>query len=360
MLSGFRRILDMLFILLMAIALVTGAGSLLTGQPLLATVVRSESMVPTYTRGDIAVIWNWPGSCRTGDIVLFLPASGTLRGVFTLHRIVGTDENGLFLTKGDAAAISDQESGLCEPVLPEQILAKAVHLAGVPLKVPGLGLVALWVAEGNKVSSRMIAAAALVGVLAMAVREFSRSKKLKAPAKLDPTSLMLSLSMFLVLSLSALTLFQSRQVNLIYEVRQSPGIIAGHPIGVITPGQTTVTRIASIKNTGFIPMYVFATSDDPAITPNCEICVISPGMSQDIEVTVKGGAYGAYRSRLTVSLVFPILPSGIVRQIGGINHYLGALAGPMCVGIVIALLWTADPATRRRLGRLRRRFLRRL
>jgi signal peptidase I len=66
--------------------------------------VRSNSMQPTASAGDVAVTQGVPiGSLRVGDAIAFLPPNGT--GA-VLHRIT-TFEDGVITTRGDANPVDD-------------------------------------------------------------------------------------------------------------------------------------------------------------------------------------------------------------------------------------------------------------
>lgn len=60
----------MLTVLLpLSTAFITWKGlSLLTNSPVPVVCVVSESMAPTFNRGDLLLLWNWPESAEPGDI----------------------------------------------------------------------------------------------------------------------------------------------------------------------------------------------------------------------------------------------------------------------------------------------------
>ena len=72
--------------------------ALSTDMPVVA--VESNSMVPTFSRGDILVLQGVPSEqLMIGDIIVFSPAPGTTPIV---HRIIKLNPDGTFQTKGDA------------------------------------------------------------------------------------------------------------------------------------------------------------------------------------------------------------------------------------------------------------------
>lgn len=69
-----------------------------TGMPVVA--VESNSMVPTFSRGDMLILQGLPGDeIRIDDIVVFIPPE---KNIPIVHRIIGINEDGTFQTKGDA------------------------------------------------------------------------------------------------------------------------------------------------------------------------------------------------------------------------------------------------------------------
>lgn len=86
-------------------------------------VVMSGSMEPTFGAGDV-VLFREKADYAVGDVVIFRSGS-----VFITHRIA-REENGAFITKGDANNTEDQEL-----LMPENI--EGVML----LVIPGMGTV---------------------------------------------------------------------------------------------------------------------------------------------------------------------------------------------------------------------------
>ncbi len=73
------------------------AFALNTDMPVVA--VESNSMVPTFSRGDILVLQGVPSQqLKVGDIIVFSPGSGQTPVV---HRIITENPDGTFQTKGD-------------------------------------------------------------------------------------------------------------------------------------------------------------------------------------------------------------------------------------------------------------------
>jgi len=74
------------------------AYGLSTDMPIVA--VESNSMIPTFYRGDILVLQGVPGSSlEVGDIIVFSPPN---QEVPVVHRIIEINPDGTFQTQGDA------------------------------------------------------------------------------------------------------------------------------------------------------------------------------------------------------------------------------------------------------------------
>ena len=97
------------------------------------------------TKYPLAVVTSgsmWP-SLKTGDLILVKGASGDVLGVsdiavyehengFAIHRVVKKNEK-TFVAKGDANTKEDA------PVSYDQLVGKAITVAGKPLRIPFVG-----------------------------------------------------------------------------------------------------------------------------------------------------------------------------------------------------------------------------
>nr|WP_246324242.1 LamG domain-containing protein [Petropleomorpha daqingensis] len=120
-----------------------------------SSVVMSGSMAPTLQPGDVVVVRPVAAAdLEPGDVVLV--DDPDVPGSLRMHRIVAVGSGGLRL-RGDAAPSAD--TSLVAP--------GAVHGVGT-LRLPGLGLPALWAREGRTVPLAL-AGAGLVALLALSV-----------------------------------------------------------------------------------------------------------------------------------------------------------------------------------------------
>ena len=94
--------------------------------------IQTGSMSGTMEIGDLIIIKN-TGDYKIGDIVTFLPDGAVIP---TTHRIINYNEQGEFVTKGDANNVKDTDN-----------IAKDKIIGEVVLHLPELGQFASWVKQ---------------------------------------------------------------------------------------------------------------------------------------------------------------------------------------------------------------------
>jgi signal peptidase I len=110
------------------------AFALSTDMPVVA--VESNSMVPTFSRGDILILQGVPAEqLKIGDIIVFSPVAGQTPIV---HRIIRMNPDGTFQTKGDA---NMGQLPFEKSISPDQIHGKEIAI------VPFLGWVKIGMSE---------------------------------------------------------------------------------------------------------------------------------------------------------------------------------------------------------------------
>lgn len=94
-----KNLIHIVLGILLALGINQGlALALSTDMPVVA--VESNSMVPTFQRGDILVLQGVPKEeLKVGDIIVFSPSSDQIPVV---HRIIKINKDGTFQTMGDA------------------------------------------------------------------------------------------------------------------------------------------------------------------------------------------------------------------------------------------------------------------
>jgi signal peptidase len=111
-------------------------GYLILSKIFFFAAVVSDSMRPTFERGDLVLIQTLSKEPEVGDIILF---SGFIeldeeRREFVIHRVYAITERGMVKTKGDAMRVPDPWE-----VPPEKIVGKAVTILGHPVIVKHAG-----------------------------------------------------------------------------------------------------------------------------------------------------------------------------------------------------------------------------
>mgnify|MGYP001112391588 CR=1 FL=1 len=102
--------------------------ALKTSYPL--AVVTSGSMWPVLKTGDLVLVKGTTGDVLgVSDIAVYEHAGG-----FAIHRVVKKNEN-TFVTKGDANRKDDS------PVSYDQLVGRALTVAGKPIRIPFVGSV---------------------------------------------------------------------------------------------------------------------------------------------------------------------------------------------------------------------------
>ncbi len=143
--TGFALLL--LFIIFLGVSPLI---SILLNKPVPVSAIRSFSMEPALTRGDLVVVWptGYDYNYKLGQVVVFQSREHGIH-VWTMHRIVGGDSVTGFITRGDANNYLDQ-TNLFPPIKPEWIAGVAPSIGNFVLKVPLVGYAVLFFSENMK------------------------------------------------------------------------------------------------------------------------------------------------------------------------------------------------------------------
>jgi len=166
--GAYKRTVIVIILVILVSLSVSPFISVLLQSPAPFSAIRSFSMAPVLTRGDMVLIWptNDDYNYRQGQIVVFRSEENGIHD-WTMHRIVGGCEETGFITKGDANAQIDQD-GHYPPIQQEWIAGVAPAAGDYVVKVPFIGYLLLFFSEQLKNSfllSTMLALLALLIIL---------------------------------------------------------------------------------------------------------------------------------------------------------------------------------------------------
>ncbi len=149
--------------ILLAVFVFFGSGALLTtNTPIVA--VESNSMQPTFSRGDILIIKGVvPEEIKQGDIIVFFAPE---RGAPIVHRVVTRNADGTFQTKGDA---NNGQLPYEKNIRASQILGKEIII------LPLLGWVKIFITESVIPNSWVLIVVVVIVVFIYSINKKKRS-----------------------------------------------------------------------------------------------------------------------------------------------------------------------------------------
>ena len=266
------RIGNFLFYLLIFLILITCLGSVFLQRPFLFSVIRSNSMYPLLTRGDLVFVLplSPTASVKIGDIILFKTEDDALSAQgWIMHRIIAGDVEKGFITKGDANKNTDQDSRNTQAIKREWVKAKTLTWGTHVLKCPLLGYPSLWTAKYRQ-SPYLLPGFALLLTVVLITTDGQKNKGKSKKSKLDLPLIYIGSGLVISLLLLASMLTTSQKINLEYEVANQQGILQGSAIGILQKGETAERFLAELKNKSFCPFVVAVTCPDPQITLNAD------------------------------------------------------------------------------------------
>lgn len=129
----FKEPLSTIIYIVLGIALAFGINlgmGLALGTDMPVVAVESNSMVPTFYKGDLLILQGLPAeNLEEGNVIVFFPEN---RPTAIVHRIIAINGDGTFQTKGDA---NSEQLPFEKRILPETIHGKSI------LIIPYLGWV---------------------------------------------------------------------------------------------------------------------------------------------------------------------------------------------------------------------------
>lgn len=355
--KNFFKVVNSIFYLLVVTVLLAAIGTNITGKPFLLSVIRSYSMYPLLTRGDLVLIApvSSQRSLAVGDIVLFKTEKGSLASQgWVIHRIVGGNEVEGYITKGDFNDQTDQENGGSPPIQREWIASRAVTLGGLPIKIPLLGYIPLW-AEQFQQSTYSLPLIGLGLGLILAISELVQNKKKnrsKLESKLDKAMLYVFGGLTLSVALAASMLTASQNLTLVYEVSEtSTGVIMGSDVGIMLVGEEVERPLVELNNKTFLPVISTCTSNDRQISFSRDYVYVSNGQNLPVSFKVSAQTPGKYQSRIWVGMFFPFLPAPVIYWLAQRSFWLALFVVALIPALPIISYPIWDRTLRRQTAR---------
>ena len=348
------------FIAIVIVLVLSPLITLFRQKPTLAVAIRTWSMTPLLTRGDLVFIW--PAGEKTsfspGQIVVFGSVEDGIRD-WTMHRIVGGDHEKGFITKGDANERTDQE-GYFPPIRPEWIAGVVPTLGPLPLKIPLLGYIPLLLEEN--ISNPGILPVFL-GILAAALildELIKKPRKRRKKETLQKGQLYFLGGAAFALLMGALMIMGSVFLTLPYGVEETPGALMGSDVGILEIGASRELILAELKNEGMIPAFYYAVCSDPQVTLENNRFFLRKGGAAEVKATVHAQKEGLYHAGVTVGMFMPFLPTALIAFLADINYWLALIVVSFVPAVPLFVLPFLEPRYRRRTARKWRRRLQRL
>jgi len=347
----FSRVLNTLLVIGILCTLIAAVGSAITKEPVLLTVIRSNSMSPVWERGDMVIIENLKENeaVQNGDIVFFKTEIGSLADKgWIAHRIVDGNPKKGFITKGDANEYTDQRdgSGLIER---DWIAGRALTIGETPILVPKIGYLTLW-AEKYQSNPYTLPVIAVILAIIIAIGELKAGKKQKKSNKgMELQLLYIVGGLTISVIMGATMLASGQRANLFYEVStQSQGVLMGSAVGILKVGDEVTRPLSELSNGGFFKLIGAVTSDDKQIKLSHTKLSLSPGQQIDTSFTVNAEKPGKYESSIQVGLFYPFLPSSIIYFLAQKSYWLALGAVSIVPGFPLMLYPFIDGKMRRR------------
>lgn len=317
-------------------------------QPTLAVAIRTWSMSPLLTRGDLVFLWPAGENTRfsVGQIVVFRPGEDAGRD-WTMHRIVGGDAESGFVTRGDANQYTDQETHY-PPVRPEWIAGVVLAAGKVPLKIPLLGYLPIYLEQ--HLANHQTLIPILVGILAVALAfdELFKTRKRKRKEAISKSQLFFLGGLVFTVLMGSVMLAGSLFITFPYGVEETAGALMGSDVGVLKLGESRELELAELGNKSLLPSYYQVVSADPQVVPVESKYRLSRSEFVKVEVTVYAREKGLHQAHVTVGMFLPFLPFPVIAFLVQRNYWLGLVVVSLIPALPVFILPYLEPRHRRR------------
>ena len=345
------------FMIIVSILVVVTTISQIRHQPTVAVAVRSWSMTPLITRGDIVFIKpvTQNSSFSEGQIIVFRSIENGIND-WTLHRIVGGSDKDGFVTQGDANEETDQLGNRFPLIQPAWIAGVVPMIGKTPLKIPLVGRLSLYMQENTKNPKLFpIFLGVLFGVLVL--DEVLKSPKRRKKEVLAKGQLYILGGFVFSFLIGTLMLASSLFITLPYGVDDHSAVLMGSSIGILQKGESRELKLAELTNKGPIPSFYFAVSNDKHVILQQNEFRLQHGGSTTIKATLIAEQLGMQTVTIQICMFLPFLPTTFIAFLARINIWLAFIIVSLTPALPLFLLPWLDPRIRRDLGRKwRKRF----
>ncbi len=356
----FKKIMNWLFVFVVAMLVVSPVATLLRQKPTFAVTIRTWSMLPVFTRGDMVFIF--PTRTQTnfypGQIIVFRSEENGIRD-WTMHRIVDVEQDGGFITQGDANAQTDQAGSRFPPVKAEWIAGVVPAIGAQPLMIPLLGYIPLLLEEKMQGSGVPLV---LLGILALVflADEIFKTRRKRKKETLQKSQLYFLGGTAFAMLMGALMLMGSLFITFPFGVEDNPGVLMGSDVGVLEQGTSRELTLAELKNEGFIPSLYYAASSEPQLTLRQNIFRLGKGDTAEVVAILNAEVPGIHQANVHVGMFLPFLPFAVIRFLADINFWLALAAVALTPALPLIALPYLEPRVRRRLLKVWRKRIRRI
>lgn len=338
-------------ITVLAILVLSPILTLAVQQPTLAVTIRTWSMAPLLTRGDMVFIMPVTGRTNLGpgQIVVFQAPEEGVRD-WTMHRIVGGDPGSGFITRGDANERTDQEGNYFPPIKPDWIKGVVPTVGQMPLKIPLLGYLPLLLEE-NMENPLLIPG--FLGVMAsiLLLDELTKSKKRRKKEAIQKHHFYFISAVAFAVMMGAVMLMGSQFITFYYGVDKNPATIIGSEVGVLQTGTTRELTLVELVNKSAIPSFYLTASSDPQVELENDSFSLSGGEEMEVKVIVHADNEGIHQADVTVGMFLPFLPIAIIRALLKSSVWLAFTVTAMVPAVPLLVMPFLDDRFRKKTAR---------
>ena len=359
----FLGILNTLLAIVILCTLIAAVGSAITKEPILLTVIRSNSMYPVWERGDMVIIENLKenDSIQLSDIVFFKTEEGPLAANgWIARRVVDGNTKEGFITKGDANEHTDQSEGN-EAINRELIAGRALTIGETPIVIPKIGYLSLW-AEKYQSSPYLLPGIALFLALLIAIGELkSGQKRRKKEHGMDLQLIYIVGGLTISIIMGGTMLASGQNLNLFYQVsKDNKGVLMGSDVGILQVGDEVSKSMSDLSNKGMIPSIGVITTNDKQISLSHTNVYLTKGQKVNATYTLNAEKPGKYETSIRVGIFYPFLPSSFIYFLAQKSYWLTLALVSLVPGLPLMLYPIIDSRMRRKTIKLLKKNTRKL